>query len=122
MGFKQVRFKMLLVAATLSLCGVAHAGITVQMNTVDEKGTGKSVGRIVVSETPYGLVFTPSLAGLPPGLHGFHVHENPSCGPRRRTGRWCRHWLLEGITIRPEASATACLGVMDISVICLRCS
>jgi Cu-Zn family superoxide dismutase len=87
MGFKQVRFKMLLVAATLSLCGVAHAGITVQMNSVDEKGTGKSVGRIVVSETPYGVVFSPSLAGLPPGLHGFHVHENPSCGPKEKDGK-----------------------------------
>ncbi|MBK5273578.1 MAG: superoxide dismutase family protein [Desulfuromonadales bacterium] len=83
----QARFKMLLVATALSLCGVAHAGITVQMSTVDEKGTGKPVGRIVISETPYGVVFSPALAGLPPGLHGFHVHENPSCGPGEKDGK-----------------------------------
>ena len=83
----QARVMMFLVAATLFLCGAADAEITVQMNTVDETGTGKSVGRVVVSETPYGLVFSPSLAGLPPGLHGFHVHENPSCEPKEKDGK-----------------------------------
>lgn len=83
----QVRFRMLLVAAILSVGGAAQAGISIQMSTVDEKGTGKPVGRIDVSETPYGLVFSPALAGLPPGLHGFHVHENPSCEPREKDGK-----------------------------------
>ena len=78
----QAPFKMFLAAAILSLCGVAQADITVQMNIVDESGVGKSVGQVVVSETPYGAVFSRSLAGLPPGLHGFHVHENPSCEPK----------------------------------------
>jgi len=57
------------------------------MNAVDEKGIGKSVGQVVVSETLYGLVFSPSLAGLPLGLHGFHVHENPSCEPKEQNGK-----------------------------------
>jgi Cu-Zn family superoxide dismutase len=83
----QARFIMFLVATTLSLCGAAHAGITVQMSTVDEKGTGKSVGQVVISETPYGVVFSPSLAGLPQGLHGFHVHENPSCKSKEKDGK-----------------------------------
>ena len=82
----QPRFKNLLVAATLILCGTAHADITVEMRTADAKGTGKSVGQVVVSETPYGIVFSPSLAGLPPGMHGFHVHEYPSCGPKEKDG------------------------------------
>lgn len=83
----QVQFRMLLVAAALSLCGAAQADIIVKMNIVDEKGTGKSVGQVVVSETPYGVVFSPSLAGLPQGLHGFHVHENPSCDPKEKDGK-----------------------------------
>jgi Cu-Zn family superoxide dismutase len=83
----QVRFRMLLVAAILSVGGAVQAGISVQMSAVDEKGIGKSVGRIDVSETPYGLVFIPVLAGLPPGLHGFHVHENPSCEPGQKEGK-----------------------------------
>jgi Cu-Zn family superoxide dismutase len=83
----QARLKMSLSAAIFSLCGAAQADITVQMSTVDAKGIGKSVGQVVISETPYGVVFTPSLAGLPPGLHGFHVHENPSCDPKEKDGK-----------------------------------
>jgi superoxide dismutase, Cu-Zn family len=83
----QARLKIFLVATTLSLCGAARADVTVQMNTVDEKGIGKSLGQVVVSETPYGVVFSPALAGLPPGLHGFHVHENPSCDPKEKDGK-----------------------------------
>lgn len=83
----QVRFRMLLVAATLALYEVAQADITVPMKTVNEQGSGKSVGWIVVSETPYGVVFGPIMSGLPQGLHGFHVHENPSCGPKEKDGK-----------------------------------
>ncbi len=83
----QVRFKIFLVATALSLCGAAQADITVQMNVVDQKGIGKSAGQVIVSETPYGVVFSPSLAGLPQGLHGFHVHENPSCEPKEQDGK-----------------------------------
>jgi Cu-Zn family superoxide dismutase len=83
----QARFRIFLMATTLSLCGAARADITVQMSIVDEKGIGKSVGQVVISETPYGVVFSPSLVGLPPGLHGFHVHENPSCEPKEKDGK-----------------------------------
>ena len=43
-----------------------------------------SVGTISVTETTYGVVFTPDITGISPdasGMHGFHVHVNPSCGP-----------------------------------------
>jgi len=83
----QVRFKAFTVAATLLVCGAARADITVQMNAVDEKGIGKSVGQVAISETTYGVVFTPSLSGLPQGVHGFHVHENPNCGPKEQDGK-----------------------------------
>ena len=89
----RVQFKMVVTAAMLSLCGAAHAqggaqaALTVQMKLVDEKGIGASVGQVAVSETRYGLVFTPSLAGMPPGLHGFHVHENAACEPREQNGK-----------------------------------
>lgn len=83
----QKKFNRLLVATSLALCGAAQAEISIQMNAVDENGVGKSLGQVVVSETPYGVVFSPVLAGLPPGLHGFHVHENPSCEPREKDGK-----------------------------------
>jgi len=74
------------VALTLA-CAAAHAAVTVPMSMVDDKGVGKQVGTVEISETPYGLVFTPSVTGLPAGLHGFHVHENPSCGPTEKDGK-----------------------------------
>jgi Cu-Zn family superoxide dismutase len=83
----QTRYRIFLLVATLSLSGAARADIAVQMNAVDDKGIGKSVGQVAVSETPYGVVFSPSLAGLPQGLHGFHVHENPSCEPKEKDGK-----------------------------------
>jgi len=75
------------LAFVLSLCGTALADVTVEMKLADEKGEGRPVGRVIVSESTYGLVFTPELAGLPPGLHGFHVHENPSCAPKEKDGK-----------------------------------
>jgi Cu-Zn family superoxide dismutase len=76
-----------MAATMLLLAGSAWADITVPMNMVDEKGIGSTVGQVVVSESPYGLVFTPALSGVPPGLHGFHVHENPSCAPLEKDGK-----------------------------------
>ena len=71
---------------SLSAASMA-ADLTVSMNAVDEKGIAGELGQVVISETPYGLVFTPNLAGLPAGLHGFHVHENPSCEPKEKDGK-----------------------------------
>ncbi|MDR2550670.1 MAG: superoxide dismutase family protein [Desulfobulbus sp.] len=72
----------------LVLAGTAKAAdITVPMSMAEEKGAGPAVGTVVISETPYGLLFTPSLTGLPPGLHGFHVHENASCEPKEKDGK-----------------------------------
>ncbi|WP_208440979.1 superoxide dismutase family protein [Bartonella raoultii] len=37
------------------------------------------IGIIEIEENIHGLIFTPHLSALPEGLHGFHVHETPSC-------------------------------------------
>lgn len=81
--------KIRIAASILTLCSAQAlaAGITVPMTIVNESGTAASVGQIVVSESKYGLVFTPALTGLPPGLHGFHVHENPSCAAKEKDGK-----------------------------------
>jgi Cu-Zn family superoxide dismutase len=79
--------RALFVAAMAATAGLAHgAEITVTMNVADKQGIGASVGTIRIVETPYGLAFYPVLTGLPPGLHGFHVHENPSCAPAEKDG------------------------------------
>lgn len=33
------------------------------------------------------MLFTPALNGLPPGVHGFHIHENPSCDAAEKEGK-----------------------------------
>ncbi|HEX8956179.1 MAG TPA: superoxide dismutase family protein, partial [Burkholderiaceae bacterium] len=61
--------------------------LTVPMNMVDEKGVVTPAGEITVTESQYGLIFWPSLSGLPTGLHGFHIHENPSCDAGMKDGK-----------------------------------
>lgn len=80
--------KPLLAVSLLLASSVAHAAdVTVPMDLVDDKGVVKAVGTVVISESPYGLVFTPALTGLPAGIHGFHVHENGSCAPGEKDGK-----------------------------------
>ena len=72
----------------LGLAGSAHAAdLPVAMDLVNETGVVKAIGSVTISETPYGLVFTPALNGLAPGIHGFHLHENASCAAVEKDGK-----------------------------------
>ena len=78
--------KLVLFLASFSAAS-AFADVVVPMSLVNEKGVGASVGQVVVSESKYGLIFTPSLQGLAPGAHGFHLHQNASCEPKEKDGK-----------------------------------
>jgi Cu-Zn family superoxide dismutase len=58
----------------------AFAGITIEMYSTENNGKERSVGTIQADDTIYGLLLTPHLHDLPPGIHGFHVHDMPFCG------------------------------------------
>ena len=73
--------------AASGLAGAHAADRVVSMDLVDTAGKQAWVGEVTFSETPYGLLFTPQLRALPPGLHGFHLHESPSCGPKEKDGK-----------------------------------
>lgn len=92
-----LRFKLFgtAVLCTLSMASTAapagksapSATSPVTMNAVSATGVGASLGSVAVEETPYGVVFTPALSGLEPGVHGFHVHEKPSCASELKDGK-----------------------------------
>lgn len=80
--------KTALLVACLSLAVAGHAAdLMVTMNEVNANGVGSGIGTVTIVQTPYGLVFEPKLKGLVPGLHGFHVHEHPSCAPAEDNGK-----------------------------------
>lgn len=72
--------------AALAATAVRAAEIDVTLDAVSASGVGAPVGTVRIVETSYGLVFYPDLAGIVPGLHGFHVHENPSCAASAQNG------------------------------------
>lgn len=73
--------------ASLMLCGAVHAESSVVMHSVSAEGVGKSLGAVTLGDSEYGVVLTPKLGGLPPGLHGFHLHEGASCAPASKDGK-----------------------------------
>lgn len=79
--------RIALMATCLLLASVSvRAEITVTLRVAEPGGAGAVVGTVRIVESRYGLVFHPALKGLQPGLHGFHVHENPSCAPVSKDG------------------------------------
>lgn len=85
------RRRLACMAGALLLGGVfataAQAEVKVTLHQVSQQGVMDEIGDVVVSESPHGLVFTPNLKGLNPGIHGFHVHEKPSCEPQEKDGK-----------------------------------
>lgn len=80
-----MRIPALLFAMAAS--AAASADTVVTMHAVDANGIGATVGTVNISGSAHGLVFTPALHGLQPGLHGFHLHQNPSCAPGMSEGK-----------------------------------
>ena len=78
-----------IVAAFASCSSIAlqAANLEVQLHSVSAAGPGASIGSISIEQSPYGLVFTPQLQGLTPGIHGFHLHGKPSCAPAEVDGK-----------------------------------
>jgi superoxide dismutase, Cu-Zn family len=79
--------KSAVVLAIVLTSSAAWADSQITITMVNEKGIGAQIGTVTASDSKFGLVLTPSLKGLTPGLHGFHVHQNPNCGPGEADGK-----------------------------------
>lgn len=83
-----MRYVLVVLVATLVTYAAASAGETVfHIYKVSPDGIGEEIGTVAAEDGPYGLVLTPALRGLPPGVHGFHVHQNPDCGAGEKDGK-----------------------------------
>ena len=81
---------MSLLVAVLLLVGTRSAGAataTATINSISATGVDGPLGTVTFMDIAEGLVITPKLSGLPPGEHGFHIHEKGDCGPGMNQGK-----------------------------------
>lgn len=72
---------------SLALSAASFAGDQGKTVTMNDLKNGESIGNIIVSDyDDDGVVFTPNLTGLTPGIHGFHIHQNGDCSPAMKDG------------------------------------
>jgi Cu-Zn family superoxide dismutase len=85
----RILFAVVLIGVcTQSVHADSHGeSMTVTVNSVTAEGVGASIGSITFHDTEKGLQISPKLTGLTPGDHGFHIHENPDCGPKEKDGQ-----------------------------------
>jgi Cu-Zn family superoxide dismutase len=81
--------KLIIAMLSLLVAGVSVQAeeLVVPMHLIDSTGIGQSIGTVKATSNPSGTVLAPNLKGLTPGLHGFHVHQNPDCGPGVKAGQ-----------------------------------
>ena len=67
----------------------AAATATATINSISTTGIGIGApeGTVIFTDSATGLVITPKLSGLPPGEHGFHIHEKGDCWPGMNQGK-----------------------------------
>jgi Cu-Zn family superoxide dismutase len=53
--------------------------VIIHMSLLAKNGPGEAIGTVTAKDTKYGLLLIPALTDLPSGMHGFHIHNNPSC-------------------------------------------
>ncbi|MCV9877426.1 superoxide dismutase [Cu-Zn] SodC [Brenneria izbisi] len=82
-----MKLKAFILTGMFFSCSAFAASTTVTLNEALPTGEGNGVGEVTLTETPYGLLLTPNLTGLPPGIHGFHIHEKGSCEPAQQDGK-----------------------------------
>ncbi|MGE0258869.1 MAG: superoxide dismutase [Cu-Zn] SodC [Alphaproteobacteria bacterium] len=76
----------------LALAWIAGAGaatsaeLRADMRLATPSGPGEAVGTVTIADGTRGAVIKTDLKGLPPGPHGFHIHEHGSCDAAAANG------------------------------------
>lgn len=85
---KSITSTLIFLSLLLFLASVARAeSVAATLYLTTDKGPGTEIGTVTFTDDPEGLRIITDLAGLPPGKHGFHVHEKPDCSPMEKDGK-----------------------------------
>src|SRR3954447_16833357 len=73
--------KLLVVLIALVFAACAHSRGPMAMATLDSTSGSTAKGTVHFQNLgDEGVEVVADLTGVPPGVHGFHVHENGDCG------------------------------------------
>ncbi|MGH7988237.1 MAG: superoxide dismutase [Cu-Zn] SodC [Candidatus Binataceae bacterium] len=79
---------MLVSALIFAQAATARAAtLRATVNSINVKGVGPAIGTVTFEDTKWGLLVEPDLSSLPPGIHGFHIHQKGACGPAENQGK-----------------------------------
>jgi len=84
-------YRIIAVAAAALAISASTAGaaeVIVPMKLISADGKDHAVGSIRLRDSKNGLLVRFRLSNLiPAGLHGLHIHENPSCAAAMKDGK-----------------------------------
>lgn len=87
-GKQSAQVVALFISLFFLLAGVAMADdYSAKMYKTTKTGKGELIGVVTFVDRGGLLAIETDLTGLPPGKHGFHVHENPDCGSVHKDGK-----------------------------------
>jgi superoxide dismutase, Cu-Zn family len=66
---------------------VLAAELRAEIKQATPTGVGDAFGTVTISDGASGAAIKTALKGLPPGPHGFHIHQNGSCQPTTANGQ-----------------------------------
>ncbi|HKK36584.1 MAG TPA: superoxide dismutase family protein [Paracoccaceae bacterium] len=75
------RHAPLVLASALLAAPAAMAQDAPTARATLENADGMTVGQATLRELPAGLLVMIDVQDLPPGAHGFHIHETGACSP-----------------------------------------
>jgi Cu-Zn family superoxide dismutase len=115
------RLSALAMACVLgSAAPILAAELRAEIKQATPAGTGDTLGTVTVSDSAGGAAIKTALKGLPPGPHGFHIHENGSCQPTTANGQPVPA-RLAATSIRNMPESTKARRATGISATCRYC-